>query len=183
MRGEQHGIAIIAPFYGYRHLLAYKVNYGGNVITAKSGGYAQIAQFRAMFPNLHSAWMYGDSAPLAESPAAGRDLRDWERRSQGGPGRVDPGHGGLVTWNVVDGMSDRPEPLDVIERRVAGREAVAAPYQAAPPPCPPHDDDLDRYYQSLVELEYHPDLPAERRAAVHGRRMEVLRWRHPELFR
>jgi hypothetical protein len=147
-----------------------------------NGHEPQIAQFRAMFPNLQSAWMYGDSAPLAESPASRRDLEEWERDSRGGPGRVDPPRRGMVTWNVVDGMSLQPRPLAAVEDEVARREAAARPYDAAPPSSPPHDARLDRYYTSLVELEYHPDLSAERRAAVHDRRMEVLRLRHPEIF-
>lgn len=74
----------------------------------------QVERFRAMFPNLKTAWAYGDSAPGTWSGAMAHNLR-WERATRGSdPSAV---HRGLAegtrkgenvaTWNLDQGyMAD-----------------------------------------------------------------------------
>lgn len=151
-----------------------------------SGHPYQVELFRRAFPNLKSFFGYHDAAPLAERGGA-RHLKQWERMTDGDdPSRVDPrGMHHVSTWNIADGYrGKRAEPLAKLKRRV--NELRAASYDKIRSGAQKVEDVrrmLDAYYQAVTDLLYHPRLPSARHTALRAHQQEVLKLRHPEMFR
>jgi hypothetical protein len=87
------------------------------------------AAWKQVFPNLDSLFGYAEFSPAADGGAP-RDLRAWDRMSQGDhPEKVDPSRGATATWNRVDGDQNVPR-LDAAScGQIADRaDAVLARY-------------------------------------------------------
>jgi hypothetical protein len=162
---------------------AAKINHV--MVAACSCGHpAQVAELRAMFPNLKSVWAYPGFSPKAITATAQEDMKTWAEATSGkDPSMVDPPKRSVQaarTWNVVDGYANMPvRGLGQVREDVKGDEANVEQYRKNPPTKPPHDFLLDTHYARLVELEFHPDLPPAEKKLVHDRRMEVFSYRYP----
>ncbi|MBW2733562.1 MAG: hypothetical protein JRH20_14335 [Deltaproteobacteria bacterium] len=154
--------------------------------TCKAGYSANVARFRRAFPNLKSLFGYHASSPLAEGGGASH-LKRWERMTDGDdPSQVDPGRlKHVATWNIADGyQGKKAEPLKTLERRVTKlRREGYDPISAGEALNNDMAVALDDYHQALTDLLHHRDLQPERRATVKAHAHEVLKMRHPELFR
>ena len=146
----------------------------------------ELDQFRQDFPNLKSFWAYSHTSPLAESGAPAH-LRTWASRTDGDdPSAVDPIGKNAASWNVADGEQKFPSVTWVdAENALRASQGVWAEYQDGRRTLAAgtRDPQLDRYYQDLQNALASPDLPAAARPPLEQRRDEVLRVRHPELYR
>jgi hypothetical protein len=154
------------------------------VAACSCGHPAQVAELRGMFPNLKSVWAYPGFSPQAITRTAQDDMKAWaDATNAKDPSAVDPPKRSVKaarTWNAVDGYANMPvRNLQQVRDDVQQDASVAEQYRKNPPRKPPHDFQLDAHYARLVELEFHPDLPADERKRVHEQRMEVFRLRYP----
>jgi hypothetical protein len=153
------------------------------ISSCHSGYPARLDTYRAVFANLRSFFGYAGFSPSAEGLAP-QHLARWERMTDGeDPSRVDPFADKSVTWNPADGYRGFSfGPLAQLEgecrdlRRISYdliRFGVRTVDQVR--------HTLDRYYEKVVQLSFHPDLPADQRVPLKTHCREVLYLRHPEM--
>ena len=149
-----------------------------------TGGERTMDQFRAIFPNLKTAWAYTGSAPGAASGAVPHMFR-WETATRGRNTEMSrtlanntrKGEN-VATWTVTRGYeSSRPERALESTRSVYEQSAptVAAFLSGERVVTSTQSGPLRDHYNNLQALLQHRDLPTADRPALEAERDQVIR--------
>lgn len=153
------------------------------ISSCHSGYPARLDTYRAVFSNLRSFFGYAGFSPSAEGRAP-HHLARWEQLTDGDdPSLVDPFADKSVTWNPADGYRGFSfGPLAQLENECSDlRRMSYDPIRSGTRTVDQVRHTLDRYYEKVVQLSFHPELPPTERVPLKAHCREVLYLRHPEM--
>lgn len=150
-----------------------------------SGGEGSMETYRAMFPNLKTAWAYTGSAPGSVSGAVPHILR-WEKATRGSGSDalkrslVDGTRKGenVAVWTVTKGYDNGQPQISLEEARgmYNSSAGIVAGYASGESVQDnPQSGPLRDHYNSIQRLLARSDLPATDRAQLEGERDFVIR--------
>ena len=139
-----------------------------------SGGESNMENYRAMFPNLKTAWAYDGSAPGSVSGAIPHILR-WEKATRGptadalkrtlaeGTRKGE----NVAVWTVTKGYNNGQPQMSLEDARKAwadGKDIVAGFQSGATVVDDPQSGPLRQHYNAIQRMLGRSDLPADERA-------------------
>ncbi|MFO0723518.1 MAG: hypothetical protein U1E65_07050 [Myxococcota bacterium] len=150
-----------------------------------SGGESNMENYRAMFPNLKTAWAYDGSAPGSVSGAIPHILR-WEKATRGptadalkrtlaeGTRKGE----NVAVWTVTKGYNNGQPQMSLEDARKAwadGKDIVAGFQSGATVVDDPQSGPLRQHYNAIQRMLGRSDLPADERASLSTERDQVIR--------